>query len=242
MKEIEIRFESFEMKPSGFVRVSNILRHMQQVARDDLFEHGISYQDLRDRNMAFVVSRMSLRFLRPVPGEVPLRLFTAPGEVRGATFPRYFTLSDEKGLLMVATSQWALLDFEKRCLLRPNALPAPIPGEEDPTGGFSCERLARPKDAFPTACDERRVYLSLLDQNEHLNNCHYADLALDLYPDITCEVREMHINFRKEVRLGELILLEGFEEGESRLVCGTVGEGEEVSFLCKIDYFEDEHV
>lgn len=237
MREEIVRFESYELSASGFVRPSAILRKMQQAAREDLNSFGISYQDMREKNMAFVVSRMALIFDRPVTGEVPLTLVTAANPVRGATFPRSFLLRDENGPLVRGMSLWALLDFEKRALLRPSALWAQIPEFDDVSDGVTCARLMLPKEEKPFCFEERKVYASMLDQNNHLNNCNYADLATDLLSPEAGEVKEIQISFQKEARLGEVLLLEGFGNEKDLLVSGAFRDKNESSFLCQIKTF-----
>lgn len=236
MRKESVRFESYELESNGFVRPSAVLRRMQQIARDDLDSFGISYEDLRNRNMAFVVSKMALVFQRPVEGEIPLQLASAAMATHGVTFPRAFVLSDEKGPILHAMSLWALLDFEKRTILRPSALGEEIPVFEDLSEGVTCARLIRPQDTAPERTDVRKVYPSLLDQNCHLNNCHYADLATDLYPD-SPSVREMHLTYQTEALLGDELLMEGFDTTEGRLVAGKNLTRETLCFLCRVKTF-----
>lgn len=237
MRQETIRFESYELTSGGFVRAGTVMRRLQQAAREDLLSFGISYEDLREKNMAFVISRIALRFERPVYGERPLTLRTGPNPVHGATFPRSFVLEDEKGVCMRALSLWALLDFEKRALLRPSALWKELPCSEDFSEGLSCERLVYPKGLTPDYTDERRVYASMLDQNDHLNNCNYADLATDLLPQGRDLVRELHIAFQHEARLGEVLKMEGFETEDGCIVSGNFSHRDEACFLCKIKNF-----
>ncbi len=238
MREEIIAFESFDLNTFDHVRPSAVLRRMQEIARKDLGSFGVQYEDLRERGMVFVVSRMALRFVRPVSGEVPLVLRTAPGQSHGATFPRSFVLEDEKGVVMQAMSLWALLDFKQRTLLRASALGGAIPDYADLSGGLVCERLVgRPAEEEPLFVDRRRVYDSMLDQNNHLNNCNYADLALDLLPVGVGEVQEMHITFQHEARLGDTLLMKGYEKDGAYHVFGTFQDREENCFLSKIKLF-----
>ncbi|MBR4288614.1 MAG: hypothetical protein IKT50_04175 [Clostridia bacterium] len=237
MRQETIRFESYELTSGGFVRTGTIMRHMQQAAREDLLSFGISYEDMRKKNMAFVISRMAIRFERPVYGERPLILKTGPNPVHGVTFPRSFVLEDDHGICMRAMSLWALLDFEKRSLLRPSALWKELPCSEDFSDGVGCERLVTPRGVDPDYTDTRRVYSSMLDQNDHLNNCNYADLATDLLPKGRDLVREIHIAFQHEARLGEVLKMEGYESEDGCFVSGSFADREENCFLCKIKNF-----
>ena len=237
MKEFILQFKSYDLSSTGTVRPSAIMRRMQQAAREDLDSFGVTYQDMRDRNMAFVVSRMSLKFFRPLRGGVNYTLKTGPMPSHGATFPRSFIITDEEGPVMVAMSLWALLDFEKRCLLRASAFGTDLDTIEDLTEGFTCERISKPRDLTPVYFDERRVYSSLLDENCHLNNCNYADLATDLIPGGKADVKEMHISFQKEATLDEVLLMNAYEQEDSLLVSGTFKDRDEPCFLCKICLF-----
>ena len=236
MKEEIIRFESYDLSAAGFVRPSAIMRRMQQIARDDLADFGITYEDMRAKNMAFVVSKIALDFVRPVQGEVNLVLKSAANPTHGVTFPRSFTLSDEKGVCMRAMSLWALVDFENRSLLRPSALWEEIPSFPDLSDGLLCERLSKPTE-LPDLSDERRVYPSMLDQNHHLNNCNYADLATDLLPDLCSQVKTLHLTFQHEALLGEVLHIEGFGKEKEYLVSGSFTLREGTCFLCKIHLF-----
>lgn len=236
MREEIVRFESYDLASSGFVRPSAIMRRMQQAAREDLASFGITYEDMRKENMAFVVSRMALDFERSVKGEQDLVLRTAANPTHGATFPRSFVLEDEEGICMRAMSLWALLDFEKRSLLRPSALWAEIPTFSDLSDGLVCERLIQPVGE-PDLWDERRVYASMLDQNNHLNNCNYADLATDLLPDGENCVKQLHIAFQNEAKLGEVLQMRGFHQDGSFLISGSFSQREGNCFLSKVVLF-----
>lgn len=236
MREETVRFESYDLTSSGFVRPSAVMRRMQQAAREDLASFGITYDDMRKKNMVFVVSRMALDFKRPVKGERNLVLRTAANPTHGATFPRSFVLEDEEGICMRAVSLWALLDFEKRSLLRPSALWAEIPAFPDLSQGLVCERLIQP-DGKPDLTDERRVYASMLDQNNHLNNCNYADLATDLLPDGAACVKQLHIAFQSEAKLGEVLRMKGFCQDGGYLISGSFSEREGNCFLSKVVLF-----
>lgn len=237
MREEHICFEGYELSASGTVRPSNVLRRFQEIAGRDLEGFGISYEDLREKNMAFVVSKIAILFERPLYEGVPYTFTTSAQSAHGATFPRSLQISDEKGVLCRINSLWALLDFEKRRLLRATALGSDLPSYPDLSDGLSCERLVKPADQEALFTEKRKVYASLLDRNNHLNNCNYADFATDLFPEKSGEVKEMHITFQKEARLGDELLLQGFSMDDGDLVCGQFFEDGLSSFLCKIKYF-----
>lgn len=237
MREETVLFESYDLTAQGIVRPSALLRRLQEIAGRDLDSFGISYEDLRAKNMVFVVSKIALVFDRPMYEQVPYKIRSSAQATHGATFPRSFVIEDDQGVVARANSLWALLDFEKRSLLRATALGDDLPSFPDLSGGLVCERLGRPKDIEPNYCDKRRVYASLLDRNCHLNNCNYADLATDLLPMEDVRVKEIHITFQKEARLGDVLSLQGYSSEDGYLVCGSFTDREENCFLSKIRLF-----
>lgn len=237
MREETVLFESYDLSASGVVRPSAILRRLQEIAGRDLDSYGISYADLRSRNMAFVVSKIALVFEKPLKEMTPYKIRTSAQETHGATFPRSFVIEDADGVVARANSLWALLDFEKRCLLRASALGDDLPSYPDLSDGLVCERLGRLKDAQPCFTDHRRVYASLLDRNCHLNNCNYADIATDLLPMENFSVKEIHITFQKEARLDDILLLQGYSLEDGYLVSGSFQDRDENCFLSKIKLF-----
>lgn len=237
MREECVLFESYDLSAVGCVRPSAVLRRLQEIAGRDLDSYGISYADLRSRNMAFVVSKIALAFERPLRDMIPYKIRTSAQQTHGATFPRSFVIEDENGIVARANSLWALLDFEKRTLLRASALGDDLPSFPDLSEELVCERLGRVKDVQPNFTGHRRVYASLLDRNCHLNNCNYADIATDLLPIEDLNVKEIHITFQKEARLGDVLTLQGFSVDDAYLVCGSFQEREENCFLSKIKLF-----
>ena len=234
MKEKRIRFESYDFSFDGSIRTSSILRRLQQIAQDDLDAFGIHYNDLKARGIAFVISRMALSFQRPVPGEKDLSLATAANPVRGITFPRTFRLWDENGVILCAKSHWALIDLEKRSLVRPSALGTAVPTDADLAPDLVPARLVAPKDTAPQWTDTRRVYPSMLDRNGHLNNCNYADLACDLLPPETFTVGEIHIAYQHEALVDQTLILDGFDVPEGRLVVGRFPDEDKICFYYQV--------
>lgn len=237
MREETILFESYDLSAEGIVRPSALLRRLQEIAGRDLDSFGISYNDLREKNMAFVVSKIALRFVRPLFEQVPYTIRTAAQESHGATFPRSFVIEDAQGSVAYANTLWALLDFEKRRLLRASALGDDLPHFPDLSEGLSCERLGGVIDAPAAFADQRRIYPSLLDRNCHLNNCNYADLATDLLPEGSGTVREIHITFQKEARLGDVLNLQAYSAEDGYLVKGSFVDREDNCFISKIKMF-----
>lgn len=226
MVEYNIDFKGYEVDASGRVRTSNILRRFQQIAGDDTAQYGLDYDTMRQDDVVFVLSKVRLRFLENLFCGEKVRLCSFGRLVRGVSFYRDFHVFHEEKKIITASSRWALINYKTRRLERPSVLKKEIENFPDHADGFDVERILLPEGA-PLLCrDIRRVYPSMLDQNNHLNNCIYADIATDYLPDPTRPIRELQIDFHKEARLGDELALESFQTERGVFVRGSFcGDG-----------------
>lgn len=224
MQEKTVRFGSFDLMPDHHPRPGAVLRQLQQLAREHMNTFGHTYYSMLEDGMVFILTRMAMRRFLPIPGEKDLRLVTGSNGVHGASFYRSFTLYDGDALLFTAQTEWVLLDFRSRKILRPTALVWDAPVDPVLCGDLTASRLAPLETGEIVARDERKVYLSMLDENDHLNNCVYADLVFDTLPD-GIPWRDFTINYLKEVRRGETLVITAKSSADGYFVCGDTAAG-----------------
>lgn len=227
MKEETIRICSYDVLPNGTVKPSALQQYFQQVALDDISACGAPYTFLRAHSMVFVLAKLRVDILQPILSGDVLTLRTYAYRVEGVTFFRAFELERNGETVCVADSRWVLLNYEKRTILRPSALPCKIP--EQP-----CTLQLQPIPRNVPAIGElstvavRSVLLTELDENHHLNNCRYADYVLDHAPLDVCEypIRSFCILFDHEAYRNDTLELtyrmisEGFSVVTKNLTSG----------------------
>lgn len=229
MQQKTVRFQSFDLAPDHQPRPGALLRQMQQVAREHMAACGKTYLEMMEEGMVFIITRLAMQFHAPVPGETDLVLTTATNGIHGASFYRSFSFSDGEKDLVTAQTEWVLLDFKNRRLLRPTALKMDFPDDPVLCGGLSARRITAMAQGDLIARDERKVYFSMLDENDHLNNCVYADMVFDtLSRDV--HPKELHINFLKEVREGQVLAITATQTPDGIVLQGDFAEGEGTSF------------
>ncbi len=172
--------ESFDVDAFGTVRPSALMQRMQQLAGEDLEQYGTGYSAMRAHGQVFVLFATKLHLSSPLRTNDDYRLESYSVGTHGATFTRdfYFFQKDEQ--VAVASTKWVLLDFEKRKILPPSRLEASL--EHFPEMACSLTVPKRLPVSDAETVDQRTVYPSMLDENRHLNNCVYADLATDYLP------------------------------------------------------------
>lgn len=216
MMEHTIKICSYDVLPDGTVKPSALQRYFQQVALDDVAASGATYPAMREHSMVFVLTKLRMDIVRPICSGDIISLRTYPYKVEGVTFFRAFELWRGEELVGYADSRWVLINYERRTILRPSELPFPL------TPQMPSVALAKmPRRISPTGTPEhivtRRVLLTELDENYHLNNCCYSDYLLDHVPAdvLRTPVRSLCILFDHEAYLGDTLELryQRVEEG-----------------------------
>ena len=187
-----------QWKPSGFFRT------MQEIATHHSIHLGYDYHQMNAQNMAFLLSRLKIRFNRfPGPGEEIILETWPKGMQQKIFFMRDFLFRDLKGEPVAsATSAWLLVDLNARRFLLPNVLKEKLP---DNNGRFALDETLE-KIGIPDPMEERLVtkaVYSTVDMMGHVNNAQYVDWVTDSFSFETFQEKKlswMQINYLQEVR------------------------------------------
>ena len=231
MIEKEIPITSFDVFPNSTVKPSALLRYMQQAAREDCDSMGCTSPFMREQNTVFVLTRLGLKLFRPVTDREVLTLKTFNNSINGLFFDREYEFFSNGEKVAHCSSFWVLIRFDTRRLVRPKDFPVQF------------ESLGLPADVIdiPRSFDsegiefteDRLVRVSDLDENNHLNNCIYADIctdALSHFDGLSQTIEEMKIIFRHEARLGDILSLSLKTDGTEAVIFAENDTTEEPCF------------
>ena len=229
MLETKITIKSFDVFPNSTIRPSAIQRYMQQLAREDCDALGCTYNQMRDVNMVFVITKLAMEIKKPVFAYDELTVRTFNNRVSGITYEREFEFYRDGEKVIHATTQWVIVKYDTRKLVRPREFPFPIPEHNLDCGSLEIPRNLNAKEL--PKCNERVVRLSDLDENDHLNNCIYADIMLDYVPfdRLGDFVSGMRIIFHHEAKINDVLSI-GLAEKEGRFVVSALNSTNET--LC----------
>ncbi|WP_151736682.1 acyl-[acyl-carrier-protein] thioesterase [Paenibacillus tengchongensis] len=191
------------------VKLSYLLDIMQRAADSAVSSLGLDMEKIIEARMGWMVITMKLEIKRlPQPNE-SLTVQTWSKGTRGALWQRDYRIFDEEGLeIAVARSIWALVDIDKRKILRPSALPVTVePYLADSVGNLP-DKVMIPDDEPLEEAYRYQVRYSGLDNNGHLNNARYVDLccdALSLEEWEESELTGLHITYAQEATFGDEI-------------------------------------
>ena len=188
--------------------------------------------ELSSRNCAWVLARQTVHFERPVRHKAPVKIVTWHKGAQGLFFLRDYLLLDADGLPSVrSTSSWVVMDITGRRLVRFDSLSGIVdatPQSTDHAIEEPAAKIVLPRDAALELIGSHRVQYSDVDYNQHANNVKYTSWVLDSLPEelvYNSKLKELTINFNREVRPGETVaLLHALAPDGAHIVEGRVGD------------------
>ena len=96
------------------------MKYIQLAAQTQLTENGMSYDQLKEKKRAFILSRMKIEFTKTIRAFDNLTAVTFPCESRGFSFLRCYKLKSGGETVGRAVSLWALIDTDTHSLVRVN--------------------------------------------------------------------------------------------------------------------------
>ena len=198
--ERDVTIYNFDLDRESNIKPSAIMHYLQQLALSDCDNVGMTYEKMRDAGQVFVLTKSLLELYRPFHLYDNIHCITWPKCTRGCTFERHFLLERNGEKLAACSTQWVLIDYVKRRILRPSQLIGRLEDRPD----LDCGVPSPGKFSFDlplTQVDSRTVYYSMIDENRHLNNCFYSDIALD-YTDNKA-IKSIQINYLEEAYEGD---------------------------------------
>lgn len=195
-----------ECDRNNMLKLSTYLAWTSEIAGDQMDARGIPRGMLLEEGQVFLLSKSSVRFLKPACYPQHCTLRTWEYALEGVQFIRHYSLEDESGAPCIqSVSSWFLADPVNRRVLRPRAYNHEVLLHDEPVAA----QLKRLKLAdFPQTAEHTVLYTEL-DNNQHMNNRFYGDLLVNYAPAellgkplVSAEVVYVH-----EAYLGEKIAL-----------------------------------
>ncbi|MEN1984778.1 acyl-[acyl-carrier-protein] thioesterase [Paenibacillus hubeiensis] len=205
------RIGSADSDYMSLYRPSALLEHMQLAADGDLSSMGITVSEMLAQGLGWMLLTTDLTILRPARLEEEVSLQTWHKGNKGVMWLRDFVLSDnQENVIAEARTTWALVDMQKRKLLRPTALPFEVRSHPARSLGDIPAKVSLPDSLQTWEADRFEVRYSSTDSNGHMNNARYADLCCDTLTteELETGIRRLQISYHREVRMHEQVVVE----------------------------------
>ena len=214
MKSLSVRYTvtSADVDIRKNYRASAFMSMAQEMANRHASCIGFGYDDLIRDNVAWVVSRMKVKYIKAPVWRDGIVFTTWHKGPDGVFSIRDFEVSDaESGETVIqATSSWLLIDTDSRRMLRPDHIldeKSTSTALDKDAVAERCGKLTTPKEGMEQIRLHEVLY-SDVDFNGHTNNAKYVEWAFDTLPaDLAAgkDIDWFQINFNHETRPGDTV-------------------------------------
>jgi medium-chain acyl-[acyl-carrier-protein] hydrolase len=229
---------SYDLDVSSRLKISSVFGFFQEVAGKHAEQLGLGYESLIKDGMAWMLSRMYVRF-HDIPGwQDELQVETWPVGMERLFFRRDFFIFSGGEKMASASSYWLLINLKK---MRPCILPV----NEDiirANKGYLAihEKMEEIPPVAGNDFSEVKVTYSMLDRNRHVNNTRYADWIMD---QIGVEkisgnaLRLFSLEYRQQVTPEDTVLIRHSAAGDGAfLVEGIIKDSRKICFRARVDF------
>lgn len=207
----EITAATSDMDFKGRIKPGAVMEYFQDIASNNAEASGYGYNDLLEKNLAWIILRMSIKIIKsPSIGET-LMLATFPEKPGAANIDRgYYAYNEAGGLMLCGSSKWCVIDLDTHKIQRlaqlfethDPALFIPYPPFDD--GNPKLNEL--PAGGVTEGPFSYTVHVTDLDRNIHMNNARYGDVVLNVCGMEMLEKRSisrLDINFMSQLFAGD---------------------------------------
>ena len=197
-----VRFS--EVDHTKRITLPGIVNYFQDCSTFQSEGLGLGVDHFAKHKRAWILSAWQVVIDRyPFLGE-EISVSTWATEFNGLYGLRNFWMEDEgQQMTACANSVWVYMDIEKGRPAKPGEDETKAYGEGEPLKmEYAPRKIALPKDAEPMDAFPVRKYH--IDTNEHVNNCQYVQMALEVLKE-RMEVRQLRVEYKRSAVYGDVI-------------------------------------
>jgi medium-chain acyl-[acyl-carrier-protein] hydrolase len=235
----KFQVHSFDIGFNGLMRVNAICGYFQEIAEKHAEHLDVGYEAFLKSGLVWVLSRLHIEIYRLPAWKEILNLETWPLRTDRIFHRRDYQIDKGNEKLISAASYWIPIDIVTR---RPRVIQLDKSVLNSNEGRLGAQM---PAENIPSVTGDvseiRKVRLSDLDQNRHVNNARYVEwifdhLGLDILEKKT--PKSFTIEYKQEVKAGDQVLLRYYElentDSTSYLVEAAVESSNRICFRSKI--------
>lgn len=218
------RIRYSEIDHHGTITLPGIINYFQDCSTFQSEDIGAGLEVLREKKRAWLLSYWQVVVDRyPALGE-KVTVGTFAYGFRGLFGERNFFMKDADGnQIACANSLWVFMDIEKGRPTRPEESDiAPYGTEPRLDMEYEGRKISLTEQMEDLPSFPVRKYH--IDTNEHVNNCQYVQMALEVLPR-DLQVHQLRVDYKKSAVLGDQVYPRMAKDGERIVVELCDGEG-----------------
>ncbi len=200
----DTRIRYSECNHRGTLTLPGIINYLQDCSTFQSEDIGFGVEKIKEQKRAWILSYWQIVVERYPKMMEKVTVGTFASKFKGIIGERNFFLNDAEGRRIVsAASVWVHMDTERMRPVRPSEEEINAYGEEEPLDmEYEGRKIVLPEhikelESFPI----RRYHI---DTNEHVNNCQYVQMALEMIPADKI-IRQVRVEYRKSAVYGDVI-------------------------------------
>jgi len=207
-KKIEVDIHDVDF--NGVARTSSLMKYIQSAAQSQLTDSGLSYDVLKSKKRAFILSRIKMEFSETVRAYEKLDALTFPCDSRGYSFLRCYALERDGKTIGRAASVWALIDTDTHGLVKVSDFDLKL--QTYSPLDITLTRIAHPTEMINVGT--YKIEYGMVDQNRHMNNTVYPDMYSNFLPLENKRIKSISISYLAEAPFGDTLTVQrGFLNG-----------------------------
>lgn len=210
-----VRFS--EIDHTGKITLPGIINYFQDCSIAQTEALGYSVAKLKEQKRGWVLLSWQIIVERYAKLGEKLLVSTWATGFKGVCGSRNFSMEDQDGnRIAYADSLWVYMDLSRGKPVKPTEEEMAAYGAGEP---IPMERVSRKIDIPKTVktLDKFPVRKYHIDTNEHVNNCQYVQMALELYPGKKT-VSYVRVEYKKSAVYKDTIIAKAAAEEERYIV------------------------
>lgn len=238
-EKFEVRFHEVDFK--GKAKLFTIMDYIQQTGEDHAIRLGIGFDQMLEKNLIWVVSRMKLKMKKyPSVGDEVVIKTELAGREKLFWVRRFYIENSEGEVLGSAVIYYLILDAATKFPQKPTVCPVDINVDVKDEEYNKLVKIRMPGE--PIEEGNRGLYYNYIDANNHVNNARYVSFVEDFFSlgwHKNYDISEIQINYVKEIKVEDKLRLNkyiGDVESKVYFINGTSEESSQEFFQCKLTY------
>ena len=216
MYTFKSRIRYSETDKTGRLAIPSMVNYFQDCSNFQSEELGVGYKELLERGKGWILTSWHIEIYRTPQLCEEVTIGTFASDFKGFYGNRNFVMLDDDGkVLGCADSTWVLMDIHKGRPIKP--APEDIQHYEV-LSPLNLETQGRKIKRIEGAASlpSFRVQRHQLDTQNHVNNCQYIQMALDVIPEEPL-VKRIRVEYKKAA-VSEDVIVPRLAHEEGRTV------------------------
>jgi|SRR5690554_3649850 len=223
---------SYFIDKSGYLSIPFMFYQMQDIAWEHANLLGFGYNNLKESNQFWVLSRLKVKITRRPKWSEAFNLETWSRGTDGFYGYRDYNFIDDSGNIIIqATSSWLVLDANTRRIVRLSKFKE-FPEYSESVFNSNASKIKAPQTE--ESMDFLPVQFSEIDINQHFNSGRYLERIINSYTfdfHQKHELEEFEVNFLKEGLPSDTLAVKKQQIDTTTFLCSVVRESDGVDLI-----------